>query len=585
MYLGRIEKLLAAYSALPMCVINAQGKVSMVGKKMDEVFLYDKIYDMDGFALTGIKHCDLIEATKSGTALMIDRNDKKFRLLTSFIGRGETASIAVYFQDVTTYEWVKERYNEEKMCMAIVNVDNFDELSKSTGADGQMEVATQIDSVIRQWGGKMDASITRYKDHQYFLAFYYSHYEKLVQDKFSILDNIRKIETKSDFPVSLSIGIGIGGKNPAETDQYAEDALDLALGRGGDQAVVKNVKKIEYYGGKMQTVEKGNKGKSRIIAHALRQLIKQSSKVLIMGHSNPDMDCFGAALGINRIAASVNKDAYIIINEYTEALSAIYDAARATEDYNFITSEKAIPMADGHTLVVVLDTHRPSLVECPEILDTADKLVVIDHHRKAEESIENMTLAYMEPYASSTSELVTEIVQYSQEKKILTKMDAEALLAGITVDTNQFGVKTGVRTFEAASWLRRSGAETTQVKKYFQTDIESFRIRASCIANAQFLESDIAMSVCPGQNPNAQIVNSQVADELLNIKGIKASFVAGKNQHGETVVSARSLGEVNVQLIMEKLGGGGHLTTAGAQVETTPEETIEQLKEILPEFL
>lgn len=585
MYVRRIEKLLAAYSPIPLCVINSFGKVSMVNNKIDEVFIYDKINDTDIYALTGIKYNDIVEATEKGTSLTLDRNEKSFKMMTSFIGKGDTASIAIYFIDMTTYEKLKVMHNKERICMAIVNVDNFDELNQSAGADGQMAVTSQIDRLIRQWGGKMQASITRYKEHLYFLAFSHVHYDKLIQTKFPILDDARKIETESDFPVTLSIGIGAGGKSPAETDQYALDALDLALGRGGDQAVVKNVKKIEYYGGKMQTVEKSNKGKSRIIAHALKQLIEQSSKVLIMGHRNPDMDCFGASLGINRIAANLNKNSHVIINGYTEALSALYEAAYATEDYSFINSEKAISMVDEHTLVVVLDTHRPSLVECPELLEKADKLVVIDHHRKSEQSIDNMTLAYMEPYASSTSELVAEIVQYSGEKKALTKMDAEALLAGITVDTNRFGVKTGVRTFEAASWLRRSGADTTEVKKYFQTDLDSFKIRAKCIASAQFIDGNIAMSICQGRNPNAQIVNSQVADELLTIKGIKASFVAGQNEHGRTVVSARSLGDVNVQVIMEKFGGGGHLNTAGAQVATSPEETLEKLKEILPEFL
>lgn len=585
MYVSRIEKLLSAYSPVPLCILSPQGKVSRASSKIDEVFIYDGIRGADVFALTGIKHQEIIEATREGRALTISRNDRTFKIMTSFIGDGELASIAMYFFDVTNYEVLKVIHNQERSCMAMVNVDNFDELTSTTGEETQMLLASEIDKVIRGWGAKMDASITRYKEHLYFMVFEYKHYEKMVETKFPILDEIRAIETEADFPVTLSIGIGIAGKNPLETDQYATDALDIALGRGGDQAVVKNVRRIEYYGGKMQTVEKRNKGKSRVIAHALRQLIDQSSKVIIMGHRNPDMDCFGASLGIYRIAASVNKEAHIVINGYNEALTAIYQAAKETEDYSFINSEKAISISDENTLVVVLDTHRPSLVECPELLETMEKIVVIDHHRKAEEAISNMILSYMEPYASSTSELITEIIQYSGEKKTLKRMDAEALLAGITVDTNRFAVKTGVRTFEAASWLRRCGADTAAVKKYFQADLDSFKIRAKCIANAQFLDEGIAMSVCQGKNPNAQIVNSQVADELLTVQGVKATFVAGQNEHGQTVVSARSLGDINVQVIMEKLGGGGHLNTAGAQVQTTPEETLDALKEILKEFL
>lgn len=584
MYVSRIEKLLCAYSPLPLCILNPQGKVSRANAKIDEVFIYDGIRGADVFALTGIKYQDIVQATQEEKALTISRNDKTFKMMTSFIGTGDLASIAVYFIDISNYEILKTLHNQERSCMAIVNVDNFDELTSTTGESGQLQLATEIDKLIRTWAAKMNASITRHKDHLYFLVFEYKYYEKLVEAKFPILDQARAMETESDFPVTLSIGIGVAGKTPAETDQYAADALDIALGRGGDQAVVKNVRRLEYYGGKMQTVEKRNKGKSRVIAHALKQLIDQSSRVMIMGHRNPDMDCFGASLGIFRIAASIKKEAHIIINGYNEALASIYQAARETEEYSFINSEKAIAMSDEGTLVIVLDTHRPSLVECPELL-SAEKIVVIDHHRKAEEAIPHMILSYMEPYASSTSELVTEIIQYSEEKKTLSKMDAEALLAGITVDTNRFAVKTGVRTFEAASWLRRCGADTVSVKRYFQADLESFKIRAKCIANAQFLEGGIAMSICQGKNPNAQIVNSQVADELLTVQGIKATFVAGQNEHGQTVVSARSLGDVNVQVIMEQLGGGGHLNTAGAQVEISPEETLEKLKEIISQFL
>ena len=556
----------------------------MVSPKIDEVFIYDGIEGADVYALIGLKYTEILEAAREQKTLTISRNQKIFKMMTSFIGEGELASIAVYFVDFTKYETLKQMHNQERVCMAMVNVDNFDELVANNSEEAKMTLSVQIDKLIRAWAAKNNACILQYKEHLYLMVFENKYYEKQAELKFPVLDEIRELETESDFPVTLSIGVGVGGKNPAEIEEYAADALDIALGRGGDQAVVKTINKIEYYGGKLQTVEKSNKGKSRVIAHALRQLIKQSSKVLIMGHRNPDMDCFGAAIGIYRLAASIEKKAHIIINGYHEALTAIYQAARETEDYSFINSEKAIAMRDDDTLVVVLDTHRVGLVECPELLDS-EKIVVIDHHRKAEESITNMVLSYMEPYASSTSDLVTEIIQYSGQKKMLSKMDAEALLAGITVDTNRFAVKTGVRTFEAASWLRRSGADTAAVKKYFQSDLESFKIRAKFIANAQFLDDGIAMSICQGKNPNAQIVNSQVADELLTVQGIRATFVVGQNEHGKTVVSARSLGEVNVQVIMEKLGGGGHLNTAGAQVEMTPEETLEQLKVILEEFL
>ncbi|MFR1366611.1 DHH family phosphoesterase, partial [Lentihominibacter sp.] len=387
--------------------------------------------------------------------------------------------------------------------------------------------------------------------------------------------------TNMDFPVTLSIGIGVGGKTIAESEDYAQDALNLALGRGGDQAVVRNVKNFEYYGGKSQSVEKGYKGKSRVIAHALKLLMTQSSKIFIMGHVNPDLDCFGASLGIYRIAKTVGKDAYIVLNSYNNTLSDIVKDAKESETYEFVTTEKALSAADGTALCVVVDTHRPTLVESMELLEKVNRTVVIDHHRRTEGSLPNTILSYMESYASSASELVSEIVQYACEKKVLTKLEADALLAGIMVDTNRFAVKAGVRTFEAASWLKRAGADLENVRRYFQTDAESFRIRAACIAGAEFFDGGIAMSVCPGQHHDAQIVNSQVADELLAIKGIKASFVAGKNQKGITVVSARSLGDINVQVIMEAFGGGGHFNTAGAQSELSPDELLEKIREVL----
>ena len=328
-------------------------------------------------------------------------------------------------------------------------------------------------------------------------------------------------------------------------------------------------------------MERGYKGKSRIIAHALKTLMSQSSKVFIMGHRNPDMDSLGASLGIHRVAASMGKESYIILDSYNEALISIAEDAKATGDYEFVSSDKALSLADETSLVVVVDTHRPGLVASMDVINKVNRTVVIDHHRRAEDALPNQLLSYMQSYASSASELVTEVVQYACDKKVLTKMEADALLAGIMVDTNRFAVKAGVRTFEAASWLRRAGADLEKVRSYFQSDADSFRTRAFCVANAKIYDDGIAMSICPGQDPNAQIVNSQVADELLSVKGVKASFVAGQDENGQTVVSARSLGDINVQVVMEKFGGGGHFNTAGAQVDMMPEEILRQIKESL----
>ena len=578
MYAGRIERLISRYSPIPMLAINMQGKVTRASGTIAEVFKYDGIIDGDIFALTGLKLPVIADAVREHMPLYIERNDRKFKLLGEFLGEGETASLLLYFIDVTDYEELKNEYEKRKLAIGLVSVDNYDELI-NIAEDWQLELINQIDKFIRGWATKIGAAITRYKDHLYSFTMDQECYQQLKADNFGILDEARKIDAGADFPVTLSIGVGMGGETPAVSDRYAQDALDIALGRGGDQAVVKDVQDLEYYGGKTQGVEKSNKGKSRLIAHALRALMNQSSRVFIMGHKNPDMDCFGAALGISRIAQSVGKDTYILLGSYDETMDDLIQDAKDTGDYEFISDERAVSLYKKNSLVVVVDTHRPGLVESLDLVEMAEKLVVIDHHRRAEDLLPHQVLSYMEPYASSASELVAEVVQYACEKKSLSKVEADALLAGIMLDTNRFAVKAGVRTFEAASWLRRNGADLQTVRRYFQANAENFRVRAACVASAKIIDDRIAMSIHEGRNNNAQIVNSQVADELLTIKGIEASFVAGQDQNGETVVSARSLGTINVQRIMEQFGGGGHLNTAGARVSQTPREILTEIEE------
>lgn len=580
-----IEQVISDYVPLPSCIINSNGKV-VESSNIDEVFLYDGIKDADIFALTNIKYASFLEAIAEKTTLSLARNEKHFKILPVFISEeteGEDAKIALFFIDITVQETIKKHYNEERLCAAVINVDNFDELIAGTPADKRLQLTTQIDKTIRQWALKLNSEVIQYKDFRYYLVMCNRCCERLIENRFAILDEVREIETEVDFPATLSIGIGRNGKNPIQTGKYARDALDLALGRGGDQAVIKNVNKIEYYGGKSRTVEKGNKGKSRIVAHAMIPLLEQANRVVVMGHRIPDMDSFGAALGIHRMASSRNRETFIVINEVSDALSILYNQAKETGMYNFITEEKAIELVDEQTLLVVVDTHRPSYVDCPILLSKTKNIVVIDHHRKTEDCIDNAVLTYMESYASSASELITEMLQYSGDKKSLEKLEVEALLAGITMDTNGFSVKTGVRTFEAASWLRRAGADTTEVKRFFQTTQEAFMMKAKSIANAKFYDNGIVISKRDDICSDAQIINAQIADELLTVNGIVASFVISCGPRGETLVSARSLGEVNVQVIMEELGGGGHLSAAGAQTEMSPDEAEAKLLEILAE--
>jgi c-di-AMP phosphodiesterase-like protein len=575
------EKKMTSYVPVPVCVVNDRGKVVGSNDHIDEVFIYDEITGYDFFALTGIKIADMIAAAENNAYQILERNGKKFRLFACKDGDTMLDNYFIFFYDITNYECLKDMYNDERICVSRINIDNYDELMASTPPDMRMTISSEVDKTIRRWAADNNASIINSKSNQYIMYFQYSYLKGMIDSKFSILDEVRQIETEADFPMSLSIGVGVGGKNILDTEDFANTAIDLALGRGGDQAVVKRLNKIEYYGGKLQTVEKGNKGKSRVVAHTLKQLIEQAGRIIIMGHGNPDMDSFGSSLGMVRVCQMCGRDANIVVNEINDSLQVIYKQAKDTGKYKFISKGKAMELANEDTLLIVLDTHRPSYCECRELLDIAGKIAVIDHHRRAVDAIKNPALSYIESYASSTAELVSEILQYAGPKRALEKLEAEALLAGITIDTNRFAVKTGVRTFEAAAWLRRSGADTTEVKRFFQTDLDAVRVRAKCIASAEIHDNGIATSICEGFNQDAQIINSQVADELLNIKGVKASFVAGRNAAGKTGISARSLGDINVQLIMEKLGGGGHLTTAGAQVEESPEEVIEIVKNIL----
>lgn len=572
---------------MPLTVIEIDGTIIWYNAKFVEItgkndLLNRNIEDI----IPGVKIREMLNKEEKDRQLQISISDKTYKMNCSVVKEEGNYSIVLYWSDITNYEHLKVLYNEEKTIVGYVHVDNYEDVHQSASPERRPNLTADIDKTIRLWASRMNAFITRYDDDKYVVLFENRYLEKLEAKKFTILDEIREIETDSDFPVTLSIGIGVGGKTLIQQSDFAMAALDLAHGRGGDQAVIKKINKIEYYGGKSQVVEKRNKGKSRIMAHALRQLIDQSANVFIMGHRYPDMDCFGAALGVYRMAANRNKDAYIILDDANEAIQSLYDIVKNTKNYKFISCETAISIVEKETLLVVVDTYRPSYTQCPEILNICDKIVVIDHHRKMEEYIENAVLSYMEPYASSTSELVTEILQYMGDKKEIEKVEAEALLAGITVDTKNFSVKTGVRTFEAASWLRRIGADTTNIKQLFQSDMDVFIAKAEIIKNAKRISKNIVISVYDSKYySNANMIIAQAADELLEIKGITASFVIGTNQKGEVIISARSLGDINVQVILEKIGGGGHLSMAGAQVNMSIEQAEKELTKLIKEYI
>ena len=579
------EEKMARYSPVPFVVVNNNGKVVRANELINKVFIYDEVTGYDFFQLTGFRVEDLKECAATGESRPLSRNDRDFRVFATRDESDEEGNIFVFFYDITTFMQIREKYDDEKICVARINIDNYDDLISGTDPSMRMTITSQLDKIIRDWSARIKGSIVTMRAGQYIMYFQHHYLSGMIEQRFSILDQVRDMETQTDFPLSLSIGLGINGPSLGETRNYADAAIDLALGRGGDQAVIRDGTKIRYFGGQNSTVEKGSKGKSRVVAYALKRLIEQAERVLIMSHRNPDMDAFGSELGMARICKLYGTNANIIVDHVNDSLQTLYKQAEDAGIYNFISTERAQELVTPQSLVVLLDTHRPSYSSCPEVLGKAERLAVIDHHSRSADGVENPVLSYVESYASSTSEMVTEILQYLGAKKELSKLEAEALLAGMTVDTNRFAVKTGGRTFEAAAWLKRAGADTAEVKRMFQTSLEDFKIRSDAVAHAVITDDGIATSVCGGMNPEAQVLNSEVADELLNVKGVKASFVAGKDHEGSTLVSARSLGEVNVQVLMESIGGGGHLTTAGAQVDEPPEEIIETVRKLALEQL
>ncbi len=567
---------------IPKITIDKQGKVLSANDHIGEVFLYEGIVGADVFTLTGVKTGELYEIAGTDQHPLINRNDRVFKVFSYFESE-DSDVLSVVFYDVTGFEDLKDRYNDEKPCIAKVQIDNYDELIESQRDNSEYNLSSNIERIIREWAQGLNASVSRVKNNRFNIWFAQGCMEREKFLKFEILDEVRSLQTNADFPASLSIGIGVGGKTMDVTESYADGALDLALGRGGDQAVIKRINKIEYYGGKLQTVEKSNKGKSRIVGHALSQLIVQAAKIFIMGHKGSDMDSFGASLGIARLCMVNNKNPFIVIENPNESLETLLEHTKDKDKYNLISCERAMELCDKDSLIVVVDTHRPDRVQCPELLKKTEKVAVIDHHRKMELAIENPILNYMESYASSASELVTEILQYMIPKKEMDKLEAEALMAGITVDTNNFSVRAGVRTFEAAAWLRRQGADPAEVKRFFQEDMESVLLKSKALSQTVIMNKGIALTSIEGTRSDAQLLCAQLADRLLTIKGIKASFVCGRDRDRRTVISARSLGKVNVQIIMEKLGGGGHLTNAAAQVEMSVEGAIKRIMEIMEE--
>ena len=569
---------------IPVCVVGTDGTVIRANQLMKNVILYEDIVGAKFFTLTGIKRDALVQANED--EVILEKNDRTFRLRVNDAASLDD-EIVVFFDDRTVREGFRAKLESERATIVFINIDNYDELLASVPEEYKRVIPSQIDSIVRKWGNLYESPVMSTDDDTYVMISSYGKTQEMISDNFSVLDEVRNIESEVDFPISISIGVGISEESLSEASQLAQSALELALGRGGDQAVVKDDEHTKYYGGTSQTVEKNNRGKARVIAHAIKTLVNDADKVLIMGHRWPDMDSFGAAIGAYSICRFLDKDAYLVIEDHSDAIDTIFQQAVESEEYNIIKHDRAIQLAESHrnTLLIIVDTNRSILAECPELLEKCNEIVLIDHHRRTEDSLQNTAVSYVESYASSASELVTEIIQHISQKRFITRFEGEAMLAGIMVDTNNFSGRSGVRTFEAAAWLKRSGADTTEVKRYFQTEKDDFKIKANAIAKADFREDGIAFAKTSGSTVNSTIINAQVADELLMVKGVQASFVLGRNERGQTIISARSLGDINVQFLMEKFGGGGHFTSAAAQVNAKMTEVREQLETLIDEYL
>jgi c-di-AMP phosphodiesterase-like protein len=494
--------------------------------------------------------------------------------------------ITLYFIDNTEYNKLLQLHYDEKPCMGVVIIDNYDELMQSIEDTKRPQLLAEIDQKLNEWYSFSEGILKKYERDKYIAFFKNKYLSEMEENKFEVLDLVKNIDIGNKLPVTVSIGISGQNDNFAEGLRNALAAIEVALGRGGDQVVINNQNQYTFFGGNSKEVEKRTRVKARVMANALEKLIEQSENVIIMGHSNPDADAIGAAVGLFRVAQCFNREANIVVED-KENIS-IREMMRHIEGSGqyanvFVNHNEALNKMKNDTLLIVVDTHRTSFTELPELLKFTKKIVVIDHHRKVTDAIPDAILTYHEIYASSASELVAELLQYMDKKVVMRQIEAESLYAGIIVDTKNFTLKTGIRTFEAAAFLKKYGVDTMAVKQMFQNDIDIYVAKADVIRKAEIIDEEIAISVCDNEKDGA-LIAAQSADELLNIVGIKASFVLSK-QENQISISGRSLGEVNVQLILEKLGGGGSMTIAGAQItDLTEEEVIEKLKQAIKEY-
>lgn len=579
----KVAKIAFMNAPIPLAIVNDKGMIIWNSNRFTDEFMETDInraikeimkeHKVEVNNNRGIQECKIEN--------QIELGERKYHVMGETVRGSHNLKnqnlAALYFLDETEHLKLEEQCKDSQICVGILTIDNYEEMMQAIEEEEKPQTIASVEKKIYDWASRYQGLMIKSDRDKFIAIFEQKALEKIQEQKFSILDEIKELNIASKIPATLSIAISNEGKSNYEKYKDAMLELDIVLGRGGDQAIVRKNGKYVFFGGRTQEVEKRTKVKARIVAQSLEELISETDRVMIMGHSNPDMDVMGAALGIYRLAKEMGKEVFIVNQNTTIGIEHFLAEARKESEYQiaFIDKLEALAKINADTLLVVVDTNKKDYVEIPELLGETNKIVVIDHHRRSTDYIEEAILTFQEVYASSACELVTEILEYAETQPTLKTIEVEGLYAGIMMDTKNFTFKTGVRTFEAAAYLRKCGVDIIKVKKMFQSDLEMYNKISDIVGNSDVIHESIAISTYTEPGNDANIICAKAADELLTISDITASFVIG-NQDGKFCISGRSIGEINVQLILEKLGGGGHITLAGAQVEGPSMEEVKQ---------
>ncbi len=604
---GQIQKQLLKSLELPHALLDENGKIVWTNFAFEKTVDKDKLY---GKSITSLfptitrERIPSIDTEFADNEIEVEYNGFSFVATMKKISLKEMVKsnglvdanedydgylIAIYLFDNTALKLALREIDDQSLAVGLIYIDNYDEALESVEEVRRSLLTALIERKINKYMSSLDGITKKIERDKYMVILRKSSVLQLRETKFDLLEDVKTVNIGNEMAVTLSIGVGLDGLSYAQNYEFARAAIDMALGRGGDQAVVKTPDQLNYYGGKSQQVEKNTRVKARVKAHALMEIITSKDQVFIMGHRMGDVDSFGASIGVYRIAETLERKAHIVLDDITASMKPWVDVFANNPDYPqdmIIGSQRALDEIGNNAVLVICDVNKASLTECPELLTKCKSIVVLDHHRQSAEPIENATLSYVEPYASSTCEMVSEVLQYTTDNIKIKSDEADCMYSGILVDTNNFLQKTGVRTFEAAAFLRRNGADVTRVRKMFREDANEYRARADAVSQAEIYRNYYALSNCEANDcASPTVVGAQAANELLNIKGVRASFVFTLYQNC-VYISARSIDEVNVQVIMEKFDGGGHMSVAGAQLtDVTVEQAMDMLKDTLDKMI